>query len=210
MNLNFWDKYSQENGNWGFRKPELKIWGFMKDISTSETSEIWHPPLMGLSVSVLPSLKGSSVWIISWKMLFLIRLLCREAELPPLWSRGLAYRRRKQVSATHLEQSLALCKKRNEKKKRHNSAKQWMGTFMYVIQKHSDSTVSNPSCLVPANPLLHKTPEWNLQTSGNYHGVPRLFKNHHSVEVGIHALPEPNPRQGDSGGGSRTRELWGN
>lgn len=38
----------------------------------------------------LPSLKGSNVWIISWKMLFRIKLLCSEAELPPLWRRGRA------------------------------------------------------------------------------------------------------------------------
>lgn len=29
--------------------------------------------------------------------------------------------------------------KKNEKKKKH---KEWVGTFIYVIQKHSDSTVS--------------------------------------------------------------------
>lgn len=37
----------------------------------------------------IPSASGSSVWIISWKMLFLIRLLWRDAELPPRWRRGL-------------------------------------------------------------------------------------------------------------------------
>lgn len=46
--------------------------------------------MSGGYLQILPSLSGSNVWIISWKMLFLIRLLCREAELPPLWRRGLA------------------------------------------------------------------------------------------------------------------------
>lgn len=36
------------------------------------------------------SLNGSRVCIISWKMLFLIRELCREAQLPSLCSLGLA------------------------------------------------------------------------------------------------------------------------
>lgn len=49
----------------------------------------------------LPSLKGSNVWIISWKMLFLIKLLCREAELPPLCSRGLACERRNRLWFKH-------------------------------------------------------------------------------------------------------------
>lgn len=40
---------------------------------------------------VLPSsLRGSKVWIMSWKMLFLISELCREAQLPSLCSLGLA------------------------------------------------------------------------------------------------------------------------
>lgn len=39
----------------------------------------------------LPSASGSRVWIMSWKMLFLMRLLWREAELPPRWRRGLAW-----------------------------------------------------------------------------------------------------------------------
>lgn len=42
---------------------------------------------------LLPSPRGSSVWIISWKMVFLMVLLCREAELPPRCNVGLSYRR---------------------------------------------------------------------------------------------------------------------
>lgn len=41
---------------------------------------------------LLSSLRGSRVWIMSWKMLFLIRELCREAQLPSLCSLGLAYK----------------------------------------------------------------------------------------------------------------------
>lgn len=40
----------------------------------------------------IPSLlRGSRVWIMSWKMLFLINELCREAQLPSLCSLGLAW-----------------------------------------------------------------------------------------------------------------------
>lgn len=40
-------------------------------------------------------------------MLFLIRLLCREAELPPLWRRGLAWGRRNKVSIKALGPNVA-------------------------------------------------------------------------------------------------------
>lgn len=39
---------------------------------------------------LLSSLRGSRVWIMSWKMLFLISELCREAQLPSLCNLGLA------------------------------------------------------------------------------------------------------------------------
>lgn len=44
---------------------------------------------------LLSSLRGSRVWIMSWKMLFLISELCREAQLPSLCNLGLAYKKTK-------------------------------------------------------------------------------------------------------------------
>lgn len=38
-----------------------------------------------------PSPRGSNVWIISWKMVFLMVLLCKEAELPPRWRDGFTW-----------------------------------------------------------------------------------------------------------------------
>lgn len=40
---------------------------------------------------LLPSPSGSSVWIISWKMVFLREVLWRDAELPPLCRAGRTY-----------------------------------------------------------------------------------------------------------------------
>lgn len=43
------------------------------------------------NVNAIPSsLRGSSVCIMSWKMLFLISELCKEAQLPSLCSLGFA------------------------------------------------------------------------------------------------------------------------
>lgn len=42
-----------------------------------------------------PSPRGSSVWIISWKMVFLMVLLCKEAELPPRWRDGFNWGKRR-------------------------------------------------------------------------------------------------------------------
>lgn len=65
----------------------------------NKTTNLWSESICVYIWSVcfctLPSLRGSSVWIISWKMLFLMRVLWREAELPPLWRRGLAYKEKK-------------------------------------------------------------------------------------------------------------------
>lgn len=55
----------------------------------SSPTHAWH----------LPSASGSRVWIMSWKMLFLMRLLWREAELPPRWRRGLAWAEKPEKSA---------------------------------------------------------------------------------------------------------------
>lgn len=41
-----------------------------------------------------PSPRGSNVWIISWKMVFLMVLLCKEAELPPRWRDGFSWAKR--------------------------------------------------------------------------------------------------------------------
>lgn len=46
------------------------------------TSRCW------IWIWVSPSPSGSSVWIISWKMVFLSEVLCRDAELPPLCRMG--------------------------------------------------------------------------------------------------------------------------
>lgn len=47
--------------------------------------------ILHFSLPVPSSLRGSRVWIMSWKMLFLISELCRDAQLPSLCSLGLAY-----------------------------------------------------------------------------------------------------------------------
>lgn len=49
-----------------------------------------------------PSPRGSNVWIMSWKMVFLIVLLCKEAELPPRWRDGFNWGRNKSNSDTSL------------------------------------------------------------------------------------------------------------
>lgn len=97
-------QYFQENWKQGLRekdknekfkaRPNLKIMGSKKCKCNVRDVKSIIEGVSLCSSSILPSLKGSNVWIISWKMLFLIKLLCREAELPPLWSRGLACERR--------------------------------------------------------------------------------------------------------------------
>lgn len=64
-----------------------------KDGKASETQTSGERELGRLTGKVeqsrqVPSPRGSSVWIISWKMVFLREVLCREAELPPLCRTG--------------------------------------------------------------------------------------------------------------------------
>lgn len=81
--------------------------GHIPTISAPETD--WNKPFSawyqcGLSntrkaavvVATLysPSPRGSNVWIISWKMVFLMVLLCKEAELPPRWRDGFNWAKR--------------------------------------------------------------------------------------------------------------------
>lgn len=66
---------------------------YLKGHTTSTIYAKWLPFIKGCITEVLlPSPKGSSVWIMSWKMVFLMVLLCKDAELPPRCSMGLGWR----------------------------------------------------------------------------------------------------------------------
>lgn len=47
------------------------------------------------------------MWIISWKMVFLMVLLCKEAELPPRWRDGFSWGR--DVTGVMTERNRRLC-----------------------------------------------------------------------------------------------------
>lgn len=77
------DAKHEDTGRLVWRKRPHVLWREVRPLSpqTSFQTKAW----------CLPSASGSRVCIMSWKMLFLMRLLWREAELPPRWRRGLAW-----------------------------------------------------------------------------------------------------------------------
>ncbi len=86
QNCHFWVDYP-------FKPPQLKF----VTASCNACLMSYHYEGSGTE-GLLPSPRGSSVWIISWKMVFLMVLLCREAELPPRCSVGFSYTREEKYS----------------------------------------------------------------------------------------------------------------
>lgn len=143
MNLNFWDKYSQENVNWGFRKPELKIWGFIKDIQRHkfEIHHSWGSVCRYYLHLKDPVCESSAGKCCSSSSCCAGRRSCHPSEAEA-WPTGGESRCQWHIWNSHW----GFAKKEMKRKKKSQQCNflQWMGTFIYVIQKHSDSTVSKP------------------------------------------------------------------
>lgn len=87
-------------GLWWKRKCVLGRQAFSQPLPPPQTSA-------QIKAWCLPSASGSRVCIMSWKMLFLMRLLWREAELPPRCRRGFTWAKEPDIDAVSAQKCKA-------------------------------------------------------------------------------------------------------